>query len=206
MDAPSAWPDGNDETGRRRDGIEQDRDGPGRRSTFKDEPEACAAEDGDEKPGRVAPFAANQVHQRDEGERHPEHIRVEDAADDLGRPHEFGMRAVDPAECLCGAGVEAAQRHPAPTDGQQQQRECHSGDERANQAGAESQTEPLVGGGQMVVDMSPQPLRHASCVPPMPGQYTPGACHASIQLTQVLFHARNIVVIVRKQSGPNFAA
>ena len=127
IDAPSAWPDGNDipgaaetgsgSTGRARPTI-----------SFSANAEPGAAEDRDDKPRRVVPFAVDHVHHRDHRERDAEHVRVEDVADDLGRPHQFGMIGVDPVEGPRGAGVETAQRRPAGADEQQQQRERDRGD------------------------------------------------------------------------------
>ena len=114
-------------------------------------------------------FAANQVRERDQRQHDAEHVGVEDTAEDLGRSDEFGMRGVDPPECLCGAGVEAAQRHPARTDEQQEEGESHCRHECADQTRAEPQPESLVGGGKMVVDRLPQLPRHAVLCSPAAG-------------------------------------
>ena len=50
--------------GRRRDRIRQHRAGPAD-DLLQREAERGATEDRDEKPGRVVPFAVDQVHQRD---------------------------------------------------------------------------------------------------------------------------------------------
>ena len=159
--------------GRRRDRIRQHRAGPAD-DLLQREAERGAAEDRDDKPRRVVPFAVDQVHQRNHRERDAEHVRVEDVADDLGRPHQLRMSGVDPVERLRGAGVETAQRRPARADEQQEQRERDRGDERADQTRAEPQPEALVGGGQMAVDSPPQPLRHAFSRPPDGGSVNPG--------------------------------
>ena len=166
IDAPSAWPDGNDSPG----AVETGSGSAGRARptiSFEREAERGAAEDGDDEPRRVVSFAVDQVHHRDHRERDAEHVRVEHIADDLGRLHQFWMSGVDPVERFRGAGVETAEAAPSPRG--------RSNRSSANVTAATSvptrpapsrQPEALVGGGQMALDSPPQPLQHAfSCSP-----------------------------------------
>src|SRR6478609_11872590 len=97
---------------RRRDGIGQHRAGPAD-DLLQPEPERGTAENRDDEPRRVVPFAVDHIHHRDHRERDAEHIRVEHVADHLSRPHDFRLIDIDPIESLRGGGVEAAQRAPS---------------------------------------------------------------------------------------------
>ena len=160
MVAPNAWPDGKDmppgvgDTGSVNAGTGAAHKG------FQRHPERGAAEHRDEQPRRVTPFAANQVYHCDQPENDPEDIRIEDIANGLGRPDEAGMGAVDPLRRLRGIRVEVAKRGPPRPDQQKQQDKRRRGSEHADDTGAQPQSEPLVGGGKVVVEGSPRPPRH----------------------------------------------
>jgi len=121
---------------------------------FQREAEHGAAEDRDDKPRRVVSFAVDQVHHRNQRERNAEHVRVEDVADDLGRLHQFGMIGAELVKRRRGAGIEIVQRRPTGAD-KQQQHERDRSDGRNDRTCAESQSEALVGGGQMAADSPP---------------------------------------------------
>jgi hypothetical protein len=76
------------------------------------------------------------------------------------------MGAADPLRRLRGVRVEVAERGPTRSDKQKQEHKCRRCGEHTGHTGAEPQSEPLVGGGKVVVEGSPRPPRHVSLIAP----------------------------------------
>jgi hypothetical protein len=96
IDAPSAWPDGNEHGAGPADKRLQCQAEPG------------TAEDRDEEPRRVVPFAVDHVHHRDDRQRDAKDVRVEDVADHLGRLHQLRPIGIDLIESFSSGGVQTA--------------------------------------------------------------------------------------------------